>query len=288
MQHKALFIGLTTIDIQYFASEYPQANTKIKTDSPPDISVGGPATNAAVAFAHFNKTADLLSVVGQNSFTDFVNADLMEQKVVLHDIGKNLPIRPVVASVVTTKNGDRTVFTHNPSNINKTNLLSELITNVNPDVILIDGFYPEIAAECVNWAKLKQIPVVADCGSWKPQYEKLLVEIDYAVCSADFCPPACSTTEHIFKFFNDINVKNIAITRGENSILYTTPNRKGYIPVEQIEPVDTLGAGDFFHGAFCHFMLIENNFETALKKAADVATISCTYKGTREWLKALK
>ena len=50
MKHRALFVGLTTIDIQYFVNEFPASNRKIKTN-PPDLFVGGPATNAAVAFA---------------------------------------------------------------------------------------------------------------------------------------------------------------------------------------------------------------------------------------------
>jgi len=49
-------------------------------------------------------------------------------------------------------------------------------------------------------------------------------------------------------------------------------------------PVDTLGAGDIFHGAFCHFILQES-WEDALGKAAEVASHSCRYFGTREWMK---
>ena len=75
MKHEALFVGLTTIDIQYFVEEIPRSNTKIKTEIP-DILVGGPATNAAVAFAYLNKTATLASPVGLNAFSTFIDQDL--------------------------------------------------------------------------------------------------------------------------------------------------------------------------------------------------------------------
>ena len=53
MKKNGLFLGLTTIDIQYFVDSFPASNVKVKTH-PPEIMVGGPATNAAVAFAHLN------------------------------------------------------------------------------------------------------------------------------------------------------------------------------------------------------------------------------------------
>ena len=68
MQYRGLFIGLTTIDIQYFVETFPGSNRKVKTATP-DILVGGPATNAAVAFAHLNGRAFLASAAGRNSFS---------------------------------------------------------------------------------------------------------------------------------------------------------------------------------------------------------------------------
>ena len=67
MQYSGLFIGLTTIDIQYFVDTFPESNRKVKTEAP-EIFVGGPATNAAVAFAKLNNGAFLASPVGKNPF----------------------------------------------------------------------------------------------------------------------------------------------------------------------------------------------------------------------------
>ncbi|MFN7658917.1 MAG: PfkB family carbohydrate kinase, partial [Dolichospermum sp.] len=56
--------------------------------------------------------------------------------------------------------------------------------------------------------------------------------------------------------------------------------------VPTIQPVDTLGAGDIFHGAFCHYIL-ENSFVQALELAANTAAKACQYFGTRNWLNAI-
>ena len=55
------------------------------------------------------------------------------------------------------------------------------------------------------------------------------------------------------------------------------------IAVPNVETVDTLGAGDIFHGAFCHFIL-SNSYRRSLEAAAKVASESCRYFGTRQWI----
>jgi sugar/nucleoside kinase (ribokinase family) len=56
-----------------------------------------------------------------------------------------------------------------------------------------------------------------------------------------------------------------------------------------VKVVDTLGAGDFLHGAFCSYYLQLNlNFENALNQAANLATFTCKFEGTRNWINFTK
>ncbi len=55
------------------------------------------------------------------------------------------------------------------------------------------------------------------------------------------------------------------------------------VAVPQINPVDTLGAGDIFHGAFCYYIL-QRDFPSALAAASQVAARSCEFFGTRSWV----
>ena len=48
---RGLFGGLTTIDIQYLVNTFPRSNSKTVA-SQFAMSVGGPATNAAITFAY--------------------------------------------------------------------------------------------------------------------------------------------------------------------------------------------------------------------------------------------
>ena len=75
-----------------------------------------------------------------------------------------------------------------------------------------------------------------------------------------------------------------AITRGEQSILFRTLEGEGEVPVPAIDAVDTLGAGDVFHGAVAYYLAGGLAFDAALAGAAKVAARSCTSFGTRDWM----
>lgn len=56
----------------------------------------------------------------------------------------------------------------------------------------------------------------------------------------------------------------------------------------KVNAIDTLGAGDFFHGAFAKAMagkeLTMGNFILALEAASHIAALSVQSLGTRKWL----
>ncbi len=281
---RGLFCGLTTVDIQHFVSSFPVANKKIKS-LPPEIFIGGPATNAAVAFSCLNGNAFLASATGTNSFSKTIEDDFMYTNIVHYDLAKKQEYKPVIASVVTSlDNGDRNIFTHHPERIQPTILPGELLKQTKPQIILADGFYPEFSIELLRQAYSRNIPVVLDCGSWKNQYETMLEFVDTVICSEDFLPPQCSSASDVFKYLKSKNVKYAAISRGNKNILYWESDTQNEIDIEPVEVKDTLGAGDFLHGAFCFYWLQLNNFRNALQQATKLASYTCQFKGTRGWL----
>lgn len=70
-----LFAGLTAVDIQNFTDVFPCSDEKPICDLPL-VLPGGPATNAAVAFARLGGNITLLSAVVESGFRAFVSDDL--------------------------------------------------------------------------------------------------------------------------------------------------------------------------------------------------------------------
>ena len=126
--------------------------------------------------------------------------------------------------------------------------------------------------------------LVLDGGSWKEGLEPLLKVGDFALCSADFFPPGCGNPGDTLSYLGNAGVPFSVVTNGAKPIHYLTASGdSGSLNVAHVEPVDTMGAGDIFHGAFCHFALRQDS-PSALASAAEVATLSCSFFGTRAWI----
>jgi sugar/nucleoside kinase (ribokinase family) len=111
--------------------------------------------------------------------------------------------------------------------------------------------------------------------------------VDVAICSAAFAPPGAGPDagpDAVLDALLAAGVRHAAISRGAQTIVHADENRRGHIDVPQIPAVDTLGAGDILHGAFCHFYRVHRIFDVALTQAAAVAAESCRYFGPREWM----
>ena len=283
MTKTGLFVGLITLDLVYLTATYPDKNQKVVASNYA-VTAGGPATNAAVTFSYFNNQTILLGGLGNHPITYLIKADLEKHNVRIQDLDKIRSEPPPVSSIITTQDtGDRAVISINAtkSQISKELIDSQIIHDV--DIVLIDGHQMVASLGIAQFAKSKNIPIVIDGGSWKTGFEEILPVVDYAICSANFYPPNCESEEEVFAYLASQNIPHIAITQGEKSIKYFSDGKFGNVEVPKVNAVDTLGAGDIFHGAFCHY-IFNGEFTEALTNAANIAAHSCQYFGTRQWM----
>lgn len=273
-------MGLTTLDIIYLTPTIPAQNAKIVAVDQA-ITSGGPATNAAVTFSHLGNKAILVGVVGNHPVSQIIRADLESHEIEILDLNPERHEAPPVSSIMVTQaTGERAVISINalksqaPAHLLPPDILKDIT------IVLIDGHQMAVSRAMAQKAKRSQIPVVLDGGSWKPGLEEVLPFVDYAICSANFQPPKGD----VFTYLSQIGIPHIAITQGEKPIQYLTNSERGELGVPQIQPVDTLGAGDVFHGAFCHY-ICHQDFIPALRAAAKIASHSCQFFGTRQWLR---
>jgi Sugar kinases, ribokinase family len=226
--------------------------------------------------------------LGQHPLAYTARYDILEHKVHLIDCTDQPKRPPILASImVDLSNGDRSVVY---SNTDLRKLRHEAVNETlleYADILMLDGYYLPQAIQLATWAKPLRIPVVLDGGSWKEGLDKLLPLVDYAVCSNNFFPPGVSDAAGVIRRLGELGIRHIAITRDGDPILAHTQGATSEVPVMPIHPMDTLGAGDIFHGAFCHYIL-ENDFLLSLERAGEVASFSCTSLGTRAWIEQEK
>jgi hypothetical protein len=175
---------------------------------------------------------------------------------------------PNIAAIAVDRGGNRQIFSgQNRYNISNVPKLEK------PDFCLFDLNQQELSIRVLNNCDCE---IVLDAGSWKGDTSGFLKRADIIIASENFRDPA---GHDIFSIKECRSAKK-AVTRGEKPILV----QDGEIPVEPVECVDSLAAGDIFHGAFCFaYYHRHSDFKTALTYASKIAAESVKHVGPREW-----
>jgi len=273
--------GLTTIDLAYLQDELPVRGGKGTTDRS-YIDVGGPVANAAITAAILGSEVHVHSVLGSGLFADRARQTLATYSINVfeHGYGVELP----VASIWIDATGERTILsTDNQRSQVEAN--PALISMEGVTAVLLDGHYPQLQRALAEAAADAGVPIVLDCGRWRPIFAELLPLATDAIMTATFRPPALeglSNAETIAQIKVQYGVTVCAVSRGPESILVAESGGIREVPVPAVAVIDTTGAGDVLHGAYLHYRYGEGlSADESLRHAAVVASKSCTALGAR-------
>ncbi|WP_040802852.1 PfkB family carbohydrate kinase [Nocardia concava] len=283
----AVFAGLSTLDLAYAVDRYPAEDSKTQA-ADLFLGAGGPAANAAVTYAFLSgRTPRLVTALGKHALAELIRGDLRQHGVADHDLTPDGDQQPPVSSIiVATAAATRTIVSLDGSRIHPALADgAELLGAAS--ILLVDGHYPEPAVRLAAAAREAGVPVVLDAGRWRPVHAELLPLVDIAICSSGFVPPGAhaDSADDVFDHLHAAGPTLVAISHGGRAIEYSMPGARGQVSVPAVAAIDTLGAGDILHGAFCHFYDRDTDFPLALRRAAEVASLSCRFVGTREWMR---
>jgi sugar/nucleoside kinase (ribokinase family) len=284
---RALFVGRSTYDLCFVLPRYPEEDTKSEVEGYYQAA-GGPALNAAIVFAALGGEATLFTASGTGEMAISMRRELADYGVALHDASETqkdvLPISSILINRVT---GTRTIYTHAPERQVVAVTEAQLDAVPRPGLVMSDGHVPELAETVLKWARARGIPTLLDGGSWKDWMPQLLKLTDIAVISERFSIPRVKTIEDRFSYLQQCGVSKLAVTCGPGIIAWREGQKSGEIHPTTVAAIDTLGAGDAFHGSFCRYYLEGEGFEAALHHAASLASRSCTEWG-RAWIPKLQ
>ncbi|MGQ0483465.1 MAG: PfkB family carbohydrate kinase [Pseudonocardia sp.] len=295
----ALCVGLTTLDVVHHVDGAPAWGGKHRAVGG-ELLAGGPAANAAVTAAALLGSARLLTALGRTGPADPVRADLAEHRVTLLDVAPPDWPTPVASVVVDLRTGDRTVVGAAPAAVPDGRAVSAAGPDGTPGppadplhgvaAVLLDGHHAGLAAAVAERAAAAGLPVLLDAGSWKPEVVEWLPAVTVAACSADLCPPggrrAGDDPRAAADLLHRLGVPTVLVTDGARPVFWSVAvGGTGTVPVPRAVAVDTLGAGDAFHGALVAASASGvTGLVEAVEFAAGVAALRCTHLGGRAWL----
>lgn len=291
---RVLFVGRTTLDVLYRLDGMPKEDTKVYAHDQ-QAAPGGPALNAAITHSLLGGEAMLVSAVGSGPWASPVRSQLRRHGVHLLDLAAGAAYEtPLCTVLINAAKATRTIVNPPISKVVLRHLSDSWATEMPsswgaiPPAVLSDGFFIEETAGLLSACKGAGAALCLDGGSWKPGTEELVPLLTVAICSERFAVPgynggAKDSTDAVLEWFAAKGVPYVAVTRGAKPILACDRGRRFEVAVAKIDAVDTLGAGDVLHGAFCYQFAIKPDFEQALRRASRIATLSCQSLGVRAW-----
>ncbi len=294
---RAVFVGLSTLDVVQRVKALPGSNMKA-TASRQDISAGGPALNAAVTFAALGGEATLVSCVGQGAAGQLAKEDLQARGVRLIDMSPPGFSLPVSSVVVEEHSGDRQIVSTDaaPAPVLPPDVLDQQLRNVldECDVAIFDGHHQHLSLPIARYlASHNNPPTVLDAGRWKPGMQELIPLISDVICSSDFQIENLSGASTLMQELLRSGARIAAVTNGGGPVVWATNTGTGSVAAEETHVVDSLGAGDVFHGAYAFARSAgrpvpdDVDVPAHLAFAAHIAALKCAYPGTRSWLSQL-
>lgn len=313
-----LFIGLAVLDVIQLVDAPPGPDEKIVALDQA-VAAGGPAANAAVAFAALGGRALLAAPVGAGPLAELIRADLTACGVELIDCAAAPTARgaaaagPSVSScTISAATGERSVVSTNARARPDPAPLSALSDAVAagapaPDVVLIDGHNPPLARAGLDLAERVGALRLMDAGSWKDDAADLPGRCDVVAPSARFHPPgpagALREPADVAAWLRGRGAGAVVLTRGSAPVLWWCGERSGSAAPPAVGAVDTLGAGDVFHGALALALaralpgrrfggggearIAPAALVDAVASACAVAAASTEHFGTRAWIGAV-
>lgn len=280
---RGLFVGLATLDVAQHVARAPARNSKVTAEAT-HLSAGGPAANAAVAFAALGGEATLLTALGASPAAALIRAELEEQGVRVRDAAPHESAQPPVSAItVDLATGERSVVGSDAltSTASPPDDLAALLAAAQ--VVLVDGHHPPLGIAAATAARADGIPVVLDLGRWKPAMDALVPLADAVVCSADARAPGTATLLDSAAALRRVGCPTIVVTRGAEPALWWEGDDAGEVAVPIVEAVDTLGAGDAFHGAYAFAVASGAGTADAVRLGVEVASLRVRHPGPRAW-----
>ncbi|MDE0112891.1 MAG: PfkB family carbohydrate kinase [Albidovulum sp.] len=275
---RALFVGRSVIDLTSLVEDFPASDSKVKALAN-DVIPGGSALNAAVTFAHLGGEAHLASSLGNDGpFHSLLYDDLRRYDVTPINICADSKYRIPISTVISTRSsGDRMIINDSGEECIHLRDLPGLL-DAGYDLIQLDQYERAFVRRHRDAIRDFKGPVILDGGSWKEWSREYLRLADIPIVSEHFYAggPDAFAAECAA-----LGIERWAMTRGSRGVIWQDGARRGEIQALEVHVVDTLGAGDIFHGAFCHAFCETSDFVAALERANRCAAHSCNALGTR-------
>jgi sulfofructose kinase len=268
------------MDFMFRVDLFPTPSTKSPI-SEFVITGGGCAANAAIAVSRLGGNAQFCGPLGDDPMSDRIVQGLIRERVDVGGVVRVAGAEASVSAVFIDQDGERLLATKRDHGLRSARADDNVSLALKVDALVADNHFTEFVLPLCQAAAKRGTPVVLDIDKPTKIDDPLFAYASHLIFSAEaLCMTMAETdrelalaraAEHCSAF--------VAVTDGAEGVHWRDGDRVRRIPAFPVQVIDTLAAGDVFHGAFALALAEGADEAKALRFASAAAALKCTKFG---------
>jgi sulfofructose kinase len=280
---RILCIGMPVRDLTFRVPGLPARGSKENATHFDEIC-GGNALNGAIGIARLGGRASICGPMGDARETtsryifEKMAEEGIETKHIVHMPGLVTPI----SNIMIDPSGERTIVTFRDPELWKVHLPDADTLLDDCAAILTESRCAAFCTDLCAEARRRGIPVIVDVDRAMSLREGLLNASSHLVFSSEPLQETAGVADdgEALKKIAKLTPSFLAGTRGAQGTIWLDEHQTlQQTPAFPVHTVDTLGAGDVFHGAFALAITERQDLRAALRFASAAAALKCTRFG---------
>jgi sugar/nucleoside kinase (ribokinase family) len=280
---RILCIGMPVRDLTFRIAELPLRGFKVNASHFEEIA-GGNALNAAIGIVRLGGRASICGPMGdvRETSSRYIFDRLAHEGIDTRHIVHMPNLVTPISNIMIDPSGERTIVTFRDPGLWKVKLPDADTLLRDCAAILTENRCAEFCTDLCAEARRRGIPVVVDVDRAMSLREGLLTASSHLIFSSEALQATAGVADDAaaLKKVAKLTPSFLAGTRGPRGTIWL--DARGELketPAFPVHTVDTLGAGDIFHGAFTLAITEGADVPTALRFASAAAALKCTRFG---------
>lgn len=264
--------GRSTVDLIMEIDQFSRRAEKFKA-SDSCFVVGGPGANASIAIARFGGHPALITFLGDDMMGKFIHQRLIDESVDLSMSVITSEAQSSVSAAFVDRKGERQTFNFPGKGFSE--LPNALNPNLSPSAILADNRHSGLTKWAIEIGRRRNLPIVIDAEAPFIAEDVMgATHLAFSRQGLESFSPGCDIQTGLQQA-QIVTGCWVCVTDGENGVWFLQDKLLDKIPAFTIEAVDTVGAGDVWHGIFTLCLAEEMGEMAAIKTANAAAAMKC-------------
>ena len=280
---RILCIGIPVRDLTFRVEAVPARGSKANATHLAEVC-GGNALNAAIAIARLGGRVAFAGPMGdaRETSSGFILDRMTAEGIETSHIVRMPDVSTPVSAIIIDATGERTLTIYRDPALWTVKLpeTDELLDDCR--AVLVESRCAEFAISLCTEARRRGIPVIVGVDRAMSLQDGLLTAASHLLFASEQVQETAGIADdgEALRRLAQLTPAFLAATRGPRGTIWL--NETGELEETSafpVQAVDTLGAGDVFHGAFALGLAEGKGAREALRFAAAAAALKCTRHG---------